>query len=244
MAHYTHSQPADRRRFRHLVEDVSADCRYAARSLSRQPVLASAAILCLAIGIAANATMFDVVDRLLLRPPAGVRDASSLLWIAAERHIAARNFSEYPGVSYPDYNDFASLPEFAGAAAYAASERSFGAGFEVRQINALAITHTFLPLLGAKPALGRVFNVDEDAPDGAAVVAKNNDGGAVRRIFINIEYAAERRLRAQERQKGVRDRQRIDLAHLESRSKAPFRRRICRGAGKFRQTREVVVVRV
>ena len=170
MAHYTHSQPADRRRFRHLVEDVSADCRYAARSLSRQPVLASAAILCLAIGIAAHATMFDVVDRLLLRPPAGVRDASSLLWIAAERHIAARNFSEYPGVSYPDYNDFASLPEFAGAAAYAASERSFGAGFEVRQINALAITHTFLPLLGAKPALGRVFNVDEDAPDGAAVV--------------------------------------------------------------------------
>jgi predicted permease len=155
---------------RHLVEDVSADCRYAARSLSRQPGLASAAILCLAIGIAANATMFDAVDMLLLRPPAGVHDASSLLWIAAERRIAVRNFSEYPGVSYPDYNDFASLPELAGAAAYAASERSFGAGFEVRPVNALAITHTFMPLLDAKPALGRFFSDADDAPDGPPVV--------------------------------------------------------------------------
>jgi len=153
-----------------MMDDVAADCRYAARSLRRQPVLASAAIVCLAIGIAANATMFDVVDTLLLRPPAGVRDARSLLWIAAERRIAARNFSEYPGVSYPDYKDFASLPEFDGAAAYAASERSFGTGFEARPINALAITHTFMPLLDAKPAVGRFFNDADDAPDAPAVV--------------------------------------------------------------------------
>jgi len=155
---------------RHLVDDVGADCRYAARSLRRQPGLVLAAILCLAIGIAANATMFDVVDTLLLRPPAGVRGAGSLLWIAAERKIPARNFSEYPGVSYPDYHDFAMLPEFEGAAAYATSERSFGVGFEVRQVRVLAITHTFMPLLGAKPVLGRLFNDDDDAPEGPAVV--------------------------------------------------------------------------
>jgi predicted permease len=170
MAHYKASQRDDRRRFRHLIDDVAADLRYAARSLSRQPVLASAAILCLAIGVAANATMFDVVDTLLFRPPAGVRDVNSLLWITAERRIAARNFSEYPGVSYPDYNDFATLPEFAGVAAYGASERSFGAGLEARSINALAITHTYMPLLDAKPALGRFFDAGEDEPDGPAVV--------------------------------------------------------------------------
>lgn len=155
---------------RDLIDDVSADCRYAARSLARQPILSTAAVLCLAIGIAANATMFNVVDTLLLHPPAGVRDAGSLVWITAERHLATMGFSEYPGISYRDYVDMASLPELSGAAAYFSSDRSFGQGRDVQQIKTLAITHTFMPLLDVKPALGRFFNADEDSPDGPNVV--------------------------------------------------------------------------
>src|SRR4051812_48414780 len=121
------------------MTDVYADCMYAARSLLRQPVLAAAAVLCLAIGIAANATMFHVVDTLLLHPPAGVRNAGSLLWITTERRWPTQEFSEYPGVSYRDYADLATLPEISGAAAYSAWQRSFGEAREVQQINTLSI---------------------------------------------------------------------------------------------------------
>ncbi|HEY4216809.1 MAG TPA: ABC transporter permease [Gemmatimonadaceae bacterium] len=159
-----------RRHFRDLVDDLSADCRYAIRSLSRQPLLAAAAVLCLAIGLAANATMFNVVDTLLLRPPAGVRDAGSLLWISAARHYSAQDFTEYPGASYPDYVEMASLPEISSAAGYFEAQQSFGQGREVQQISTLTVTHTFMSVLGVKPALGRFFDADEDSMGGPDVI--------------------------------------------------------------------------
>jgi hypothetical protein len=54
------------------------DVRYAARTLRRQRGFAFVAVVTFALGIGANATMFGVIDRLLLQPPPGVADASSL----------------------------------------------------------------------------------------------------------------------------------------------------------------------
>ena len=44
------------------------DVRYAFRTLGRAPVLTGLAILCLALGIGANATMFSVVHSTLVQP--------------------------------------------------------------------------------------------------------------------------------------------------------------------------------
>ena len=55
----------------HLQQDV----RYAIRGLRRSPGFALSAIITLGLGIGANAAMFGVIDRLMLRPHAYLRDA-------------------------------------------------------------------------------------------------------------------------------------------------------------------------
>jgi predicted permease len=163
MLHHSAERREQHMRFTDALDDVVQDIRFAARGLRRQPGFAIAAVACLAIGIGANTTMVGIVDALLLRSPTGVHDPASVLWINAER-TTPFGFKEMAGLTYPDYVDFSRSSAIAGAAAYHAREELFGSGADVRQINSLVITPTFMPLLGAKPALGRLFTADEDRP--------------------------------------------------------------------------------
>ena len=153
-----------RLRYSDTADGLVQDCRYAIRTLRRRPGFVATAVLCLAVGIGANATMFGVVDALLLRPPAQVRDPGGLYWIrVAQRASAvAGGFTSYDRLGYSDYANFSRSPSVTGAAAYATSDESFGRGADARQVNVLRITHTFMPLLDVQPALGRFFGADED----------------------------------------------------------------------------------
>jgi hypothetical protein len=51
------------------LEDLAADLRYAARSLSRNPAFALTAIACLALAIGVNTTIFSVSSEMLLSQP-------------------------------------------------------------------------------------------------------------------------------------------------------------------------------
>src|SRR5215216_4863855 len=55
----------------HLQQDV----RYAFRGLRRSPAFTLSVIVTLGLGIGANAAMFGVIDRLMFRPHAYLRDA-------------------------------------------------------------------------------------------------------------------------------------------------------------------------
>ena len=60
------------------LDALRHDVDYALRQVVRAPGLATAVIATFALGIGANATMFGVIDRLLLRPPAHVRAPEEL----------------------------------------------------------------------------------------------------------------------------------------------------------------------
>ncbi|MGQ0640598.1 MAG: permease prefix domain 1-containing protein [Gemmatimonadaceae bacterium] len=61
-----------------LLDSVLQDLRYAMRGLVRAPGFAATIIVTLGLGIGANATMFAVIDRLMFRPFAYMRDPASV----------------------------------------------------------------------------------------------------------------------------------------------------------------------
>jgi predicted permease len=154
-----------------LLDAVRHDLTFAARSLRRAPGFTLAAVITLALGIGANITMFGIVDRLLLRPPAHV-SAPDLVrrlyftqWSNAEESTDA-------SIGYPAYVALAeSMRPVAMVAAYTTMETIIGEPGEGRREEVVLATASYLPALGVRPALGRFFTPEEDAPPIGATVA-------------------------------------------------------------------------
>ena len=62
-----------------VFADVARDARYAARAFRREPTFVVGVVLTFALVIGTNAAMFGLVQRLMLAPPPGVRDAERVV---------------------------------------------------------------------------------------------------------------------------------------------------------------------
>ena len=151
--------------FRDWLDSVSQDVRYALRGLRREPAFTGFAITTLALGIGANAAMFGVVDRLLVRGPDHVTDPDRMVRFTAT--VTRPNFGDFTSAAlgYVVYDNFRKSGSslFDGFAVYT-SDGSFtlGRGRESRQIRGGAASADFFSLLGVRPARGRFFLPDED----------------------------------------------------------------------------------
>jgi predicted permease len=144
------------------------DLAYVARQLRRSPGFTIAVLLTFALGIGANATMFGVIDRMLLRPPAFVKEPDNVVTLVAGRDQAfGQRTANYP--VYRALRDNAAA--FERVAATAGVSVPLGRGEGAQNVSGLLATATYFPMLGVSPALGRFFREDEDQPPmGAAVV--------------------------------------------------------------------------
>jgi predicted permease len=185
------------------VDGVMGDARYAFRQLKRAPGFAAAATITLALGIGANATMFGVIDRLLLRPPAHVVDPSTVVTVTLVRRFsgageaAARDTQEV--MSYPLYTDIrGASAAFSDVAAYRSRTLTLGSGPSARAVRGIATTAGYFKALGVRPAVGRFYIEEEaDAAPGASVVVlsesfwKREFGGEARAIGQTVELAGK-----------------------------------------------------
>ena len=150
------------------MHDVLADLRYALRSLRNAPGFALAAVLTLALGIGANTAILSVVDGVLLRPaPFDDLDGLVMVWETDRNSATTRE-----PASVPDFVDFVGRTQgLTSLAAFAAGEATLSpdAGDPLR-IDAMLLTHEFLPMVGIEPLVGRVFTSADDR-QGAASAA-------------------------------------------------------------------------
>ncbi len=146
------------------------DLRLALRSLRSAPGFSAAVVFTLALGLGANTTMFGVLDTLLLKPPAHVRDAGRVQQLYLLSDFGAGHVFTMSGASVPAYEDLRGVPAFQALAASLFAGVSVGRGADARPLDVSAVTASYFPLLGVQPAFGRFFDSTEDRL-GAAPVA-------------------------------------------------------------------------
>jgi predicted permease len=131
---------------------------YAFRRLSKTPGFAAAAIISIALGIAANATIFSMVSRFVLRP-APVGDPSTLMTLHTTEHGACCNH-----FSQPLLNDVREQAKsFSGVAGfYELVPASIGGGGEPERVWGQSTTSNYFDVAQLSMTLGRGFSSDEE----------------------------------------------------------------------------------
>jgi predicted permease len=150
------------------LEDLSADVRYALRTLRQRPSFAAVALLTLALGTGATTVMFTMVDCVLLK---------SLPYPHPDRLVRVHMYSPNWNValfgdqnlSYPDFLDIQRESKTLDMAGRMWNDGTLSEPGEPTHVETAEVTANLFPLLGAHLARGRNFLPDEDRPGGTPV---------------------------------------------------------------------------
>jgi predicted permease len=177
------------------LNSLLADLRYSLRSHWNNRSITILAVLCLSLGVGLNATMFSVVDGVLIQG-LPYRDAGALVRIWSSNHEARITRA---GISYDDFRDIrdgASSFEAVDAVQQRSLTIADGDG-EPERLAGAAVSWRMFETLGVQPALGRPFNAVDDVPGAEPVVMLSHavwarrysqDAGIVgRRVLINTK---------------------------------------------------------
>ncbi|MEP6707206.1 MAG: ABC transporter permease [Pyrinomonadaceae bacterium] len=149
------------------MESLLRDIKFAVRSLSKRPGFTAVAVLTLALGIAANTTIFSTEDALVLHPFSFPNQERLLvLW---EQNLAIGNVrgSVAPG-NFTDWREQNQTCE----QLVAIEQRSFDVadGSHPERFPGYGVTQGFFDALGVKAAHGRTFLPEENEPGHEQVV--------------------------------------------------------------------------
>jgi macrolide transport system ATP-binding/permease protein len=139
------------------------DLRYSFRMLLKNPGVTAAAVLSLALGIGANATIFTWVRAVLLTPLPGVPHANRIMVLAP----SARDGSER-SLSYPNFRDIRDRATTFQIAAQDDVVLSISDGERAERAFGMLVSGNFFDVVGAPPLIGRTFVREEEGTPSAA----------------------------------------------------------------------------
>ena len=145
----------------HYVDTLWQDTRYALRMMRRSPGFTVVAILSLALGIGANTAIFSLINTLMLRT-LPVREPQQLVELLQKYPGEPRGNGYFTWPSYEYYRDHNHV--FSALIAASAQSRFSvrGEGLEPETINGEYVVGDFFPVLGVKPARGRLIGPDDE----------------------------------------------------------------------------------
>ena len=155
-----------------LLDGLTQDFTFAARTLSKNPGFTSIAVLTLALGIAVNATMFSMVSAFLLRRPPG-HEPSRIVVISGVSPTQSFQ-SDLNGVSAPNYlawreanhvfEEVAAADEYRTVSLTAQGSDTSGLSPAGRPeaLRASAVSFNYFRVLGVSPQFGRTFAEEEN----------------------------------------------------------------------------------
>ena len=139
----------------------SDQLRQVLRRLGRAPLFTIITLITLGVGVGANTVIFSVLEGVLLKP---------LPYPQPEQLIGV--WHQAPGVGIPNLNMAPSIyfidreqnTTFQDIGVYVGDSLSVTGTGEPEQVRGLDVTDGTLPMLGVKPALGRLFTREDDSP--------------------------------------------------------------------------------
>ncbi len=155
------------------MDGLAGDIRYALSAMRRNKGFAAAALLTLTLGIGATTAVFSVVYGILLRP-LPYPEADRLVRLSEEHPGAASPFRErlLSNVTYYAWRDSPQTIEWLSA--YGGGQTTVILPDGPDHIESATVSTTLLPMLGARPALGRLF-VPREGVRGANTVVVLSD---------------------------------------------------------------------
>ncbi|MGP0075920.1 MAG: ADOP family duplicated permease [Bryobacteraceae bacterium] len=142
-----------------MLENFWEDSRYALRNLRRDPFLALAATVTLAVCIGANTTVFSVANSILIRP-LPYPHSDQIDWISEKSGPAQQDLAAAP--------DYFALREqnriFDDVAAFGPFMANWTGIERPEQLDAASVVPSFFRVVGTQPMLGRTLTADEVGP--------------------------------------------------------------------------------
>ena len=154
------------------MPSIATDLRLSARRALKRPGFTIVALLSLTLGIGANTAVFSLVNAVLLRH-APIPHPEQI----AEVFQKQADFP-YAPFSYPDYVDFrrASAGVFTQVSISAFAVAAHDLGDHVESLMGELVNGDYFPLLGLRPAAGRLLGPQDDVAPGAhPVVVLSHD---------------------------------------------------------------------
>ncbi|MGD8320270.1 MAG: ABC transporter permease [Gemmatimonadota bacterium] len=149
------------------------DLRYGLRMLARAPVVSTIAALSLALGIAANASIFAILNGFLFEP-LPYKDQDRLVLLREGRQ--GESIEMFGGTSAGNFRDYeAGASSISGAMMYDLQTANL-TGLDVpEQLNVVVGTPNLFDVLGVQPSLGRGFRPEEGTEGVGQVVVLGHD---------------------------------------------------------------------
>ncbi len=141
-----------------MFSALNRELRHALRAIARTPGLSFVAVLSLALGIAANTSIFSLAHSFLLRPlPYTDADRLAVVW---ESQLS--RFEDRQGASPADYFDWREqASSFDALIASDFTTRTLTGSDRPEQLSVARVSPDFFTVLGSEPIHGRTFRSDE-----------------------------------------------------------------------------------